>query len=113
MKKPNKFWDFVNDGYVKIKIKEGQTLQWHRRGWNGEGYSWEGEKWEIEDGLLINEYCRGGRDCDGSHRNGGVMVCPLDELAAVPSYGEPSILKPNWRKQDEWQRDSFAESMNY
>lgn len=113
MNKPNKFWDFINNSHVRLKIKPGQVLQWHRRGWNGEGYSWEEQMWYVQDSILRNEYCSGARDCDGSHRSGGILVCPLNELAEDVSFHDPAIKKPNWRKEEDWQRDAFAEQNNY
>lgn len=109
------FWSFINDGYVKIKLRPGQVLNWHKRSWDEEGGSWRGETWEYDefDKVVTNKYATGGQDCDGAHRSGGEAYCKVDDLKHHSAYEYPEILVPNWKKEDEWNRDLRAEMAGY
>lgn len=109
------FHHFFNDGYVKIKLRPGQKINWNQSSWNGEDRSWRAESFEYDadEKRLVYDYSYGGRDCDGVSRAGGTMFADLGKLKEIPAYSYPGILKPDWKEEDEWNRDYSAEAANY
>lgn len=108
-----RFHVYVNGGYVKLTLRPGQSLQWAKSEWNGEGSSWQWDKWENDNGVVINTYASGGRDCDGIHREGGARHCAIDKLKGEADYEDSSILKPEWINGAAEVYDQYAELANY
>lgn len=111
------FWQWINDGWVKLTIHPGQELRWGKSYWNGEGRSSELHGWELDKaGLVLTRKLRAdGRDCDGRHteywedehdRINGEM---LDEDMIYHS----GISYPYFQKVSSGQSDEFAEMMGY
>lgn len=123
MKKRNaRFWDWVNNGWVKITLKPGQSLSHHRHSKDEEGYSYEHTEWNYfvdgEDEITRN-WISGGRDCDGEIRNTGgeVAVRGADGFALV-SVAEIHMGQPMARL--DWKTavptrvyDQYAQQMGY
>lgn len=116
-----RFWIYMNGGPVKITLKPDQTLEHFQGGRCEEGWSSETTSWEYEDGVVRQERCSDGRDCDGRLTTYGEIVCPLDSLSAgnVPytDGDEPTtwagVIWPDWQKESSYQRDEYAEAAGY
>lgn len=103
---------YVNGGTVKITLKQGQTLAWHKFERTDEGWHSEAETYEHQgDGVARSSYSSGG-DCDGRLDREYEDYCPLDKLAHWQSEGSGELY-PDWQDVRSSQRDYFAEAMNY
>jgi len=85
-----RFWYPLNLDYVRITIKPGQRIHWHRFSRDEEGWSGESEVFELsEDGRsLINQFTSDGRDCDGRLTRGSDWEFRPDDGAYQPAYAE-------------------------
>ena len=121
------FWVRHKGKVTKISLKTGETKKLYIGYWHDEGYRSEVETFDLfeVDGVLsvTNEIHTYNSDCDGPHEYHSVYVCPIGELHSgnyVRSYTRRGDFKrhipkqfPLWREVDSYQRDFFAESMNY
>lgn len=105
-----RFWEWINGGWVCIKINPGQELNWATGGPCDEGYHIEYHNWEYDEDCIIRRYSSVGRDCDGPHEYHYDATVRIDRLEAVEHDG---IVTPEWVEADSWQRDVFAEQMGY
>lgn len=111
-----RFWVYWNQGWAKLTVRPGETLHLYRGGATDEGFYRRSESYYIQGDLLYCDHDSFESDCDGRHGYNSTHVCPLDRLAAkapedyMPA-GAPHT--PKWTSESEWQRDHFAESMNY
>ena len=108
-----RFWEFINCGWVRITLRPGQKLAWHRSSNDDEGYSHCSESWEHEGTRVIHQWGEDCSDCDGRMTTGGESTCSMDRLATVPGYNAPEILRPDWKKVSSDQRDYAAEAAGY
>ena len=110
-----RFWHLTEKGHwVRLTIRPGAPLNLSDRWHNGEGWSWSADTYEIDDGHLVNTYAHGRSDCDGSTRGGGLLTCPIDQVASRPAFDAPGIMLPTWTKRGRgWQRDAYAEAAGY
>jgi len=113
-KTPNaRFWTMNHKGnWVKLTIRPEKPVTIHSFSKHDEGCSWESETYEIDGENLILDYAGGGSDCDGRHRSGGKVICPMDQLKSRKQW-DGELMLPEWKKEEEWQRDYTAESMGY
>ena len=77
-----RFWIYVNNDYVKISLKPGQTLNWYTKeatdeGWSGEGLSFE---YDADLVLVLRESVTEGRDCDGRIQYFDKAQCAIEDL---------------------------------
>jgi hypothetical protein len=118
-----RFWDYVNNGLVKLTLRPDQELTHTSGGSTDEGWFSEVETWiHTGDGV---EYTRKswGRDCDGGYGTASVVFCPLADLGAgaapedvEEAYRIPDcagVRYPSWRKQSACQYDEQAELAGY
>ncbi len=121
---PNvRFWDYVNDGYVRITLKPGQELKHYRYSANEEGYSSTLEGWEYPVGetFIISKFAMHGRDCDGRVSRAGVSTCPIGNLDYRRPYqyqdGSGKLVwsprQPAWVRKSSSCRDYEAEAAGY
>ena len=106
-----RFWVWWQDGWVKIKLKPGRTLEFNRHERHDEGHSFECCRY-THDGLEIGmESTSGGRDCDGYSENRYDAVCPIDRLCAVTAQDGTKV--PEWRDEKTSVYDQYAQLSNY
>lgn len=117
-----RFWEYINDGWVKITVPEGQTRRWGKYYRTDDGWSSEGVFYENDGIVVIATNVNQGVDCDGRLSGGCKLFCQLERLQAKPvevvhPYGDywyiMPVPLPDWQKIESWQRDYTAESMNY
>jgi hypothetical protein len=106
-----RFWVWHTDGYVRLTVRNGQSLTWVSRGPTDEGWSERGEIWRYDDGVLVNESWTDGRDCDGRFATGDEFMCPWTDLAAHVTPDK--VGTPKWTRLRAGQRDYSAEAMGY
>lgn len=109
-----RFWVYVAAGWVKLTVPAGGRLKHAHGGATDEGYACEWNTWErTEDGAVCWEWASDGRDCDGRHSAGGVLVADLDKLEAndLTDIGGP--LCPDWDVEEKYQREENAELAGY
>lgn len=132
-----RFWHWHRDGWVKLTLRPGQTIEHRMGGSTDEGWSHTSHRWTLAHDWAefpvpvvrceaLTESC----DCDGRLDQGGCWVCPLDELQArdmadpeeagywqggelVTDPINQGILAPRWHREESWQRDYAAEAMGY
>ena len=112
-----RFWYWINDGPVRIKLKPGQSLEWNRFEKTDEGFSRFGEVWEASNNNVNVVGWHEGRDCDGYVSGSNESNCPL-ELLDEGHQGEEifqgrHIIYPKWQNQNSQQRDLAAENAGY
>lgn len=114
-----RWWDWVNDGWVKLTLRPGQSLSHQSGGPTDEGYSWSSETWEYDGRQVRNSFLATGRDCDGRHESGGACVAALGQLAVEfrpLDWDRPDgdgVMVPHWEREDRYQRDYSAEAAGY
>ncbi len=118
------FWHYWN-GWVKITLSPGQSIELSHCEPTDEGYSFKHEVLTYTDGgLLHSEYVNGGRDCDGyiSHTTESIADSfhMHEEQRPLPCEGmqrgitiSDSFKVPSWVTKGESVYDQFAQSMNY
>lgn len=107
-----KFWIFYREGYVRLKLREGEELCHHHGGPTDEGWSSYAERYWLEAGAVFREAVSDGRDCDGRLTQHSVARCPVERLAAH-SYEDAPAGLPAWERVSAGQRDEYAEAMGY
>ena len=109
-----RFWIFINDSHVKLTVRPDAILRWEKYEWTEEGYSFVGESWALSnDGQFITrETFSDGRDCDGRLERGHSAIASTDPRSFRRCY-QFEGLRPDWKNDDEWQRDEYAEAANY
>ena len=107
-----RFWTY-HEGLVKITLREGRPLHYHKGWYTDEGWSSESITWMLEDGVVTREIVNDGADCDGRLTRYLTQTCPVDLLAAEPAYGAIGYMVPAWSEKRARQRDYSAEAMGY
>ena len=109
-----RFWIFVNDAPVRIKLNPGQSLGYDKRWSTDEGWSSEFCRWEFNGDAVMREYGTDGRDCDGRLASYGEDHCPLDMLGhrSAPDIGR-DVAFPDWQDQESSVHDEQAQLANY
>lgn len=123
LRQPNaRFWVFINDAWVKVTLRCGQTLTWGKSRPDEEGYSFETSTWCHEGPIVIDEWSNGGSDCDGPISRSGTSYCPIADLAGVEAMGEDMrdyfdgriIHRPEWRQAGSTRvHDARAQAAGY
>jgi hypothetical protein len=107
-----RFNEFINGSVVTLTLKPGQSLTWGKSWRHDEGGSYESHQWRFDGETLFDEAASGGTDCDGRIDQYEEYACPV-ALAKANWNEHAGALYPAWETVDAWQRDQFAESMNY
>ena len=109
-----RFWHMTpSANWVKLTLRGDKQIKFHSSRFNGEGTSWESDTYYFEGDNVLNEWARGGNDCDGCHKSGGTLCCPIDKLQSREHWEEKGLMLPQWEKLEQWERDTFAENSNY
>lgn len=113
-----RFMAFVNGDDVTLTLKPGQSLHHYQRGSTDEGWSSSAESWTLSsDGrLLKRENESDGRDCDGRLQRYSTSYAdsnPATFHAGYDPYKDRPAMFPYWTEGQSYQRDHFAEAMNY
>lgn len=110
-----RFWHFMNDGWVKITLRPETTLHHYKSAPTDEGWSSEAVMWSYDGDVASMECIYDGRDCDGRLTRGYDLT--LEKIETYPK-GDcledfPGGPRAVWRETDSYQRDQYAELMNY
>jgi hypothetical protein len=116
-----RFWVWVNGGWVRLSLRQGQTLRHATFRDTDEGWASEANVWHAPaDGPGVLWECHGaGRDCDGRVDRFSAVYCPADSLAGrdmfavMDSSENRGIYSPEWECVGASQRDCAAEAMGY
>lgn len=122
-----RFWTWINDGWVKLTLRPGESLQWFTWNTHNEGWSSECVEWSLEDDVVTRTTETDGSDCDGRLSRSYIDECGIGELASVPAMiqcefdeewdgwkidlSQPK--RPDWQKVRSGQRDYAAEAAGY
>lgn len=106
-----RFWHFVNDGPVLLKLRQGQTLAHVEGGPTDEGYSYTAVQFEFDGATVIRRETTRAQDCDGRIDRCSDAICPVVDLAAGGDLD--GVRYPAWQWADSSQRDYSAEAMGY
>jgi hypothetical protein len=121
-----RFWYYWNGGFIKLTLREGQTVDLGRSEPTDEGYHYEHDELSHEGDRVLLRWETGGRDCDGVTSQEGKSAAPLDRLA-VKSHdfgtgtGElrsgaqnAQLMLPEWKEVGHVRvYDQFAQAMGY
>ena len=112
-----RFWEYVNDGWVRLSLNAAKPLTWQYGGPHDEGYSITEMRWSIDaycdPPVLVRNCDTYGRDCDGPHQNHSVQVLPI--CSAIEFDPEQDEYQP-WKRlgyPHSYQVDAFAEAAGY
>lgn len=114
-----RFWEYVNDGWVKLTLRPEQTLRHVQGGRDEEGWSVRAEAWEYDGTSVVGVYSSDGTDCDGRLQTEESYLAWVCELKARPPVDEgPGLVaipvpRPEWRRCQCRQRDFTAEAAGY
>lgn len=111
-----RFWVWENDGPVRLTLRAGQELRWHRFARHDEGWSSLTRHWrfDAEDQRAYQIEVSDGRDCDGRLRQHCESSCIVTRLGGGPrDEDHPGVVYPAWERVSASQRDYAAEAMGY
>lgn len=111
---PNvRFWTYLNQGWVKLTLKQGQTIR-HGKAWlTEEGYDSYAREWQHNGDKIGYVYHSAGRDCDGSHSETQYLSNSVPMKFEENEYS-PSGMVPDWsRAKPSYCYDQFAQMANY
>jgi len=114
-----RFWQWHNDGWVKLTLRPGQELSHTVSGGTEEGYRSEWTTWSYDgdQGVVYLIESSRERDCDGLYDSHAEYACNVTDVAkwesAVFDPNEETHKTPVWQRFECGQRDYTAESMNY
>lgn len=107
-----RFWIWKNHGWVRVKLKQFQTLSHFQSERTDEGWSSVAERFGFDGRKVYSEVQTDGRDCDGRLTVTTLWSCKVDDLKAVHCDID-DVWRPDWKKERSDQRDEFAEAMGY
>ena len=104
-----KFWQWINNAPVKLKLRQGQILTHCARGLTDEGFSATAHIWALDGDIVTLEYINEGRDCDGRFAYYSARYfTPQD-----PTVEDGGIAYPVWQNIGSSMRDETAERAGY
>jgi hypothetical protein len=107
-----RFYEWINDGWVKISLRPGITLRHYQGGKDDEGAWSRHESWiNVANDCVLSSCGSYGRDCDGVVTADADFKCRLEDLQAVRC--EDGTRRPEWVKMNARMRDYSAEAMGY
>lgn len=132
-----RFWIYHREGFVRISLRDGQSIEVCSGGANDEGWARHVETWERDGETVVWRECDDGVDCDGRTSYDATYECPVTRLA-VSQYGirqrsetdrrravlagfdwpesdnEPiALMRPDWQPVRSGRRDYSAEASGY
>ena len=120
--RPNfRFWQFVNNGWVRITLKPDQELTWSKSERHDEGWSSCCESWSLspEATVVVYKSSGDGTDCDGRHSSHWAGRFFVRTGKYVPDFRYPedktpvTICRPDFIGLRSGQRDYTAEACGY
>ena len=114
-----RFWEYINEDYVKITLRPEQMLEWSISGPTDEGWAWEYHSWSHEGSCIKHECDTAARDCDGRFDQNTKSQTSVTKLVDHAAYQEPLdhvgnvIMLPSWEPVTSSQRDYTAEAAGY
>jgi len=119
--KTARFWIYVNNDYVKISLKPGQTLDWYVKEATDEGWSGEGLTFQYDEGngRVIRESVTEGRDCDGLIQYFDKAQCAIENFRdgdetfdMIEEHGKV-VQFPSWERVTSEVYDDEAQKAGY
>lgn len=109
-----RFWTYCNGSPVRLTLRPGQTLRWHRYERHDEGWSTDSAEWtyHADSGTVRYDWLCDGTDCDGRLQTGATHRCPVDQLTAR-TVEAADVPLPEWTLEDRHRRDFQAEAAGY
>lgn len=114
-----RFWQWINDGWVKLTLSPERPQFTHKTGGaTEEGFDVEWHTWELDRDVVYLTVESESRDCDGRYSDHRILSCALDRLATwesgIESNGE-TYMSPDWEREEGGGgfRDYTAEDANY
>lgn len=113
-----RFIVYHNGQFTKLTIKPGERLRFSSGGPTEEGYSYKYEEFyypKDENKVYCTVHCES-LDCDGPYQRTWTGYFHVDREFLDKSrdeYGNLNRHCPTWIKEDEYQRDVYAEMMGY
>lgn len=117
--KTMRWWQYVDRGWVKLSIRDGETIRWYESHATDEGWSEYSEEW-TRIGNAIYRWCRSaGRDCDGLLIHECYLETDWDSLRVHEPHEStiddlpPGTLLPDWRRTSRSCYDEYAAMAGY
>lgn len=107
-----RFWSYVLGGWVRLALRDGETLTHSTGGPCDEGCHYETYSWSRDGETISFSSQQWGRDCDGGYERSHEATCAIWDLAARDSF-EDTHGTPQWEKVDSRQRYYAAEAAGY
>lgn len=111
---PVRFWVWINNGWVKLRLEPGQVIRWGQSGPTDEGWSYVSYQFEydIQIDVIKRTAVSGGCDCDGPIDRVTEYECHFDRLKA--NWNEKlDDYVPEWDECGGLVRDLYAERAGY
>jgi hypothetical protein len=117
-----RFWTWGTEGWVKLSLRPGESLEHTEGGPCDEGWSYSSAVWTHHGDHLTLEASNCSQDCDGRLDRSTVLVATeLREYThrewqnvAADEYTDTLVgLRPDWHEESYDQRDHSAEAMGY
>jgi hypothetical protein len=108
-----RFWEYMNDGWVKLTLRPEQTLRHAQGGRDEEGWRVRAEAWEYDGTSVVGVYSTDGADCDGRFQTEESYLAWVCELMGRPAEEAIPVPRPVWRRCVVRQRDFTAEAAGY
>lgn len=114
MAKSIRFWEWINDGPVKITLQAGQSLHHSTYQKHDEGFSATFNQWHFDGHYVYCEHIDDGRDCDGRLTTDNHFYFKVNDAQAgnVCNF-DASVIFPHWQHGSAEIFDQYAQSMNY
>ncbi len=108
-----RFWVYINSGYARITLRQGQSVTHYSGGPTDEGYNHKRERWSLNGMVIRHEVSIDACDCDGRITHHQEREAEISQLRAYPAYSAPDLRVPRWMVAGTYQRDYAAEAMGY
>lgn len=119
MVKTARWWQWINNGWVRLSLVDGQTLRWSESHATDEGWSEECQEWSREGELIYRRGHCAGRDCDGLLVQSFNCVTTVEQLRANEPHEDsihelpPGAMLPEWTKLNASVFDENAVAAGY
>lgn len=128
-----RFYEYINETFVKLSIKQGQKLEFSTGGKCDEGFDVTYFTYKFDGEMLTLDVFNDARDCDGRFQSGQELCAnvktdlklgniDVSELSRQVSWDQSNWENQksveigtliNWKKVDNYQRDFEAERCGY
>lgn len=113
-----RFWVWINDGWARVTIRNGQELHHHRGAPTDEGWESESHRWAFDGVTVTQDWFSDGSDCDGRLSSGASVQANAEQRNSMTEdySGAPlpeGVRMTAWERVDCFQRDYQAEAAGY